>query len=631
MTDTSTYSIPYNLPATYNKIMSLCTMPSPTVHFSPNTRNPTYTTLTLSSAHLLWCDALHLYHTYSWESSLTYFKRLLRLCRAPINNYSNNLLTAQEEAKLWFNIGILRGLLGEYWLASEAFSKCTEVNASFALGWYALGIARYELKEFRRAKKAFGRCLSVMDYANVQEIEYEISAGEDNTMGFGGKWKLGRTRVDWNGRVAHFEKNWKASRVERPGGGAWGPNGIPVGVIFGPSVETCEIGKSLMVPLNRDNDGLDEEINRSDPELEGCEVRASLTKLARKPSQVIAKPLPPLPSVTVAALQPSNGVDTSAFRSQRIGELRLATTRRIRQAPGECNTSSISVARTTTQSTAVEAKAEISGPSSPIRTVRSSLAIVTNDPYPVPFDSSTTRQSLSLSPWQTPFTEPFPLSPHNAPLLPHELPSHSEVGSRSLASRSFDSSSTLSQSRQTHRTKPSKVDFAYISRTDCRPSSYSQKGLKLTDLGGTCERGYQASLSRGYSSILSLYREEEHTDNDRTANELGSDQNTGGEIEDENEGDAEIFLLPLTYRPQTSTPHRHYDANLPGGSREVQSRTISMYVEPISPRPASSVYSTDILAAAGRSEASQAPSAVYARSSIDGILFSKAFQEFIKK
>lgn len=167
-----------------------------------------------------------------------------------------------------------------------------------ALAWYGLGIARFLLRKFGKAIRAWNRCIACFnalgndrkaiqstesskaqdfggsqnanfqDNTRNEEIVYKVycpakkcaeiealrdaglephrngrlnyAAFEEAQIGQGlenGAWRLEKTRVEWNLRIAIFERNFDNEGTERPGNGAWGLNGICAGVIFGPDPE----------------------------------------------------------------------------------------------------------------------------------------------------------------------------------------------------------------------------------------------------------------------------------------------------------------------------------------------------------------------------------------------------------
>ncbi|KAI9876449.1 MAG: hypothetical protein M1830_006491 [Pleopsidium flavum] len=181
----------------------------------PNAPPPTHLSLTFSEAVDLWSHSTLLFHNQEWEQSLTAYRRILRQCGATI-----------RRACLWFNIGVIRGLLGEYFLAAEAFAKALKLEPDFGVGWYCLGISLFQLSDFRKAKKAFDKCLNSFA-AEEDTTEYQAQ---------GLDFVLERTRVVWNCRQAVFEKNHKQIRAPLPLDTHMALNRMPAGKLFEPPI-----------------------------------------------------------------------------------------------------------------------------------------------------------------------------------------------------------------------------------------------------------------------------------------------------------------------------------------------------------------------------------------------------------
>ncbi|KAL9614688.1 MAG: hypothetical protein Q9167_000817 [Letrouitia subvulpina] len=200
---------------------------------------------------------------------------------------------------LYTNVALIHGFLGSHRLSAEAFEEAVNHRMDNALAWYGLGIARFLLRKFEKAIRAWDRCIACFvilhedgnatgntesgkaqkfrgshtansqeDYTRNDEIVYKVhrlakrsaetetqknaelephqngrlkyAALEEVQIGQGlenGAWRLEKTRVEWNLRIAIFERNFENEGTERPGNGAWGLNGICAGVIFGPPPE----------------------------------------------------------------------------------------------------------------------------------------------------------------------------------------------------------------------------------------------------------------------------------------------------------------------------------------------------------------------------------------------------------
>ena len=244
----------------------------PTSHSASNTAID-YTTINAR-----WLEVLNQYYSFHLHSSRSSFKRLLRDLHSntdepPRTSLSDGGSSSQKAspwtlptdqiALLFTNIALIHAYLGSYHLASAGFREAVELDEKLAVAWYGLGIAHFYLKELGASKKAFTGCLTCFVAEEEGEKKYlrddltfntwippnDDSQQKDDHSLTGeiadalrgichqnspaGEWKLERARVDWNWRIALFERNWAKRGVTRPGGGKWGLNGLPVGVMFG--------------------------------------------------------------------------------------------------------------------------------------------------------------------------------------------------------------------------------------------------------------------------------------------------------------------------------------------------------------------------------------------------------------
>ncbi len=177
----------------------------------PSTLRPTQARLTLAEANDLWAHATLLYHNLEWEQALTTHRRILRFCGPDI-----------RRTCLWFNIGLIRALLGEYWLAARSFAQALSLEPDFAISQYCLGICYFQIYKFGKAKHWFDKCLKSL---TEEKIDY-WHQGLD--------FVLEKTRVDWNSRQALHEKRYKQRRVPLPFSTHMGLNRLPAGRIFEP-------------------------------------------------------------------------------------------------------------------------------------------------------------------------------------------------------------------------------------------------------------------------------------------------------------------------------------------------------------------------------------------------------------
>ena len=264
----------------------------PRVQSSPSPEMPPHEFSTMPTVHCVWFCALHCFHEQCYETSLRWFRRLLNHCPAlaaepPIN------LFIRDAARLRYNIGAVKAVLGEYSIACDDFDESTKLDDHFAIAQYSLGLAHFELKGFRAAVKAFEHSFNSMEteetkyeiYAGKESMKTEImcktNAGKENGMVLGERWTLEKTRVDRNIRTSVSEKNWKAERVQRPEGRKHETNGIPVGVLFKPTAAMLKIEVDFGIPLNWEDDSLKEYLTRFNLDVEESQSRTSSTKRER--------------------------------------------------------------------------------------------------------------------------------------------------------------------------------------------------------------------------------------------------------------------------------------------------------------------------------------------------------------
>ncbi|MCJ1482057.1 hypothetical protein MMC06_002219 [Schaereria dolodes] len=284
-----------------------------------------------------WNNALSLFRGFEFEASLAEHKRLLRQINAGtalvVLNDPTGKQTTEVVAQLWFNIGAIKGVLGEYWLAAEAFTKSVENDPALVVGWYGLGIAKFQLKQFRKSYKVFMNCLALMDRLSVQEVKvdylemcYNSALGNGNLPNIliTGQWTLERTRVDWNTRQAIFEKNWKAKRATRPGHGRWGINGIPLGVLFIPKKPLAKSSITMEKDPPMWYDAFVEPKRSEESQLlggtKGVSVRSSATNFL--------KPLPPLPMSSTPQIPKFTAESPSELRKKQIAKVKAGTSKR---------------------------------------------------------------------------------------------------------------------------------------------------------------------------------------------------------------------------------------------------------------------------------------------------------------
>ena len=565
----------------------------------------------LSTAHCVWFHALHLFHNFDWESSLRWFKRLLHCALLTDKRFVDAF--PRVIVKLRYNIGMLQAMMGENYIASEEFSQCTKLDERSALAWYALGLAAFKLGDFRMAEKLFRECLKVMDTAKTETTEYAISVEEGSVARLGNTWELARTSVDHNIRKSIEEKLHKATGEERPMDGKWAPNGIPVGVLFGPSADMLRIDVNVGVPLIWENDGLRKYLERYKLgvkerqgriistkverhssvdslkehlkrfEMKESQVRTSSTRLGRSSSVATDKRLPPLPPATPGAQPLFTGDMGSVVRRHMIEKVRLAARRREKKSPERGIPSPIVPPKGIVVSRIVTSAPSTSNP------IRNSQGTICG-PHS---STSTGRRPSFVLPWESSLTASSPLSAHHTSPIPHEVPHLGEVGSRAPVLSSFNngsiksqtcSLSTYSSASSAHQalseTPPTAtIDFAYD----------SPAGLRISGLDGAGRRELPAYSPQPNSSVYNLYLKREWAVDAETPNRLEDDKNDEETLEDEQQDYAEILLMPLTYqRPQFNDEDQSMNFD-----EEAPNERISMFIDTTEdPRPASSIYST---------------------------------------
>ena len=180
----------------------------------PNAAPPTPSAFDLESATALFAHAVLLFHEYCWHQSIKLHRSILR-------RDISGLLPASQ---LWFNIGIIRGHLGEYALAVEALDKAVEDEPELAVAWFTMGISLFHLGDFRRAERRFKKCLAC--------LETDIPAVDYKTQGL--PFLLERIRIEFNIRLCLLWKLHKQVKAERPP--PWSLNRLPAGLLFGSEV-----------------------------------------------------------------------------------------------------------------------------------------------------------------------------------------------------------------------------------------------------------------------------------------------------------------------------------------------------------------------------------------------------------
>lgn len=188
------------------------------------------TPLTLSSVHQLWTQALSLTPP-SPSLSLTHLKRLLRM----LNPLPRPLLTPAQTAPLYLNVALILAYLGEYFLAAESFHKAVKLDGKSAIGWHGYGGMKFLLGDWEKARGAWKTCLACL--GTQQSLKYRVwkigGSGAETEKGKTEKdWVLERARVEWNLKYAVLKDKEEREKLQEK---VWGINGIPAGMVFGPS------------------------------------------------------------------------------------------------------------------------------------------------------------------------------------------------------------------------------------------------------------------------------------------------------------------------------------------------------------------------------------------------------------
>ncbi|MCJ1424613.1 hypothetical protein MMC29_002501 [Sticta canariensis] len=248
------------------------------------------TPLTLSSVHQLWTQALSLTPP-SPSLSLTHLKRLLRT----LNLLPRPLLTPVQTAPLYLNVALILAYLGEYFLAAESFHKAIELEEDCAIGWHGLGGMKFLLGDWKAARKAWNTCLACL--GSRQTLKYRVwqigGTGAETEKGKKVKeWVLEKVRVEWNRDFALLSNKEEREQLQER---VWDINGIPAGMVFGPSF----LANSDNFHDAKENNGL------KNGHIEGAKANAlqhihtsiplTNTRTSSHTAETSTKPLPALP------------------------------------------------------------------------------------------------------------------------------------------------------------------------------------------------------------------------------------------------------------------------------------------------------------------------------------------------
>ena len=344
-----------------------------------------------------WIEGLKQYTNFRLHAALSTFKSLLRdLRRAEGESASATIiadahsesppcriLPPKEVALLYINIALIHGYLGSYFLAAASFEEALLLDEASGIAWFGLGIARFYLRELGACKRAFGRCQACFvahDENGAKHLRdvltytvWVTQPGSDCGSAIAkenrdpastldpwssltsmhvrhcpeGLWTLERARVEWNWRIAVFERNYVRKGIERPGSGKWGLNGIPAGVIFGPDPHIA-----AMAPAEYLSPGNDFQPRASRPTIvnpprplgdaksrTGSLVKQKWTQLQQKVlrrKSTIALPSPPLRRIKSSESLTSSGNsnDESKANEDRAASQEATSGRATRSCPG---------------------------------------------------------------------------------------------------------------------------------------------------------------------------------------------------------------------------------------------------------------------------------------------------------
>lgn len=246
--------------------------------------------LTLSSVHQFWTQALSLTPP-SPSLSLTHLKRLLRT----LNLLPQPLLTPAQTAPLYLNVALILAYLGEYFLAAESFRKAVELDGSSAIGWHGLGGMNFLLGDWKAARKAWKICLAGLE--SRKTLKYFVwkiggSGAETEKGKRQGEWVLEKGRVEWNLSFAMLKDKEQREQLKEK---VWGINGIPAGLVFGPSFPAY----SDNLYAAKENIGLKkghiEGTKANPPRQIPTKIPLASTRASSHATETSTKPLPALP------------------------------------------------------------------------------------------------------------------------------------------------------------------------------------------------------------------------------------------------------------------------------------------------------------------------------------------------
>lgn len=251
------------------------------------------TPLTLSSVHQLWTQALSLTPP-SPSLSLTHLKRLLRT----LNSLPQPLLTPAQTAPLYLDVALILAYLGEYFLAAESFRKAVELDGNSTIGWHGLGGMNFLLGDWKAARKAWKICLAGLE--SRPTLKYRVwkigGSGAETEKGKKQReWVLERARVEWNLSFAMLKDKEQRGQLKEK---VWGINGIPAGMVFGPSF----LAYSDNLYAAKENNGLKkghiEGAKANAPQHIPTKIPLASTRASSHTTETSTKPLPALPDHT---------------------------------------------------------------------------------------------------------------------------------------------------------------------------------------------------------------------------------------------------------------------------------------------------------------------------------------------
>lgn len=188
--------------------------------------------INLASAKEIWAQALRL-DPPSPSQSFVKLQRLL--CR--LQGLHEPVLTKSETSQLHMNVGLLLAYLGETVMAAQSFQQAVEFDKLSAIGWHALGGMAFLLGMWLEAGEAWTQCWHCFGSQQESIIYHmwKIGGGCESSESrkHEREWELQKAGVEWNMRFAYSNNGWQREYMQER---LWNINGVPSGLLFGPSL-----------------------------------------------------------------------------------------------------------------------------------------------------------------------------------------------------------------------------------------------------------------------------------------------------------------------------------------------------------------------------------------------------------